>query len=545
MPRPALAILAALFSLPGFAFGATLSPSLEQRLALLGPADPVPVILQLGDPVDLRRYRGGRSTARALILALRERAASKQAGVLAFLSGRPSVTAIRPLWINNSVAARVPAGLIAELQGLGEIDRIDLDEAVGFEEPAAGGGGVAEWSQAIIRADLVWNTYGLSGNGVVVGSMDTGFDPNHPALLGKWRGGTNSWIDIIGSMPAPYDDHGHGTHTVGTMVGGDGPGPAADDIGVAYGAKFISAKVLDATNSFSSASIVIAGAQWMLDPDGNPATDDFPSVINNSWFFFSPTYTGFYSTVAAWRAAGIVPVFCIGNSGPGAATTRVPASYENALGVGATTSADAIASFSSRGPSPGGPTFPIDLRKPDLSAPGQLVRSSIPGGGYDSWNGTSMAAPHVAGTVALMLEGNPSLDVDAIRTQLLASAADLGTAGYDYDFGYGRLDAFAATTMAVTAVGGLGDVAGSGLRCAPNPFRDRVRIDYAAASGPASIAVFDLAGRQVWSGAATGGRGTLTWDGRGRGGELLPSGVYLVRLRDGRSERTGRVLQLR
>jgi subtilisin family serine protease len=240
-----------------------------------------------------------------------------------------------------------------------------------------------------------------------------------------------------------------------------------------------------------------------------------------------------------------VPVFCIGNSGPGAATTRVPASYENALGVGATTSADGIASFSSRGPSPAGPSFPIDQRKPDLGAPGQLVRSSIPGGGYASWNGTSMAAPHVAGTVALMLEANPSLDVDAIRSQLLGSAADLGTAGYDYDFGYGRLDAFAATTLAVTAVGSLADGAGSGLRFAPNPFHNRLRIDYAVADGPASIAVFDLTGRQVWSAVAAGGPGTLTWDGRGRDGELLPSGVYLVRLRDGRSERTGRVLQLR
>jgi bacillopeptidase F len=329
------------------------------------------------------------------------------------------------------------------------------------------------------------------------------------------------------------------------MVGGDGPGPAVDDIGVAYGATFISAKVLDQNNSFSSGSIVVAGAQWMLDPDGDPATDDFPSVINNSWFFFAQTYDGFHSTVAAWRAAGIVPVFCIGNSGPGASTTRVPASYENALGVGATTSTDVIASFSSRGPSPLGPAWPADQRKPDLSAPGQLVRSSVPGGAYQNWSGTSMAAPHVAGTVALMLEADPSLDHATIRSNLLETAVDLGAAGYDFEYGYGRLDAFAATGVVVTGVEEPSAAMAPGVRFAPNPFRDRVRIEYAATSGVASIAVFDLAGRRVWSAAAGGGRGALTWDGRGPGGDAVPAGVYLVRLTDGGRVGTGRVLRLR
>ena len=157
-----------------------------------------------------------------------------------------------------------------------------------------------------------------------------------------------------------------------------------------------------------------------------------------------------------------------------------------------------------------------------------------------------MAAPHVAGTVALMLQGDPSLDYDTIRAQLQGTAVDLGTVGYDFLYGYGRLDAFAATTAVVTGVEGVGEAATAGLRLSPNPFRERVRIDYVAASnGPVSLAVFDLAGRRVWSSAATGGRGTLTWDGRGHRGEPVPAGVYLVRLTDGRNVRTGRVLRLR
>ena len=540
----AAAIFAGLLLLPVSAFAASLSPSLEQRVASMGPDETVPVILNLGERVDVARFKHGRSSAGDMIAAMRGHAQSSQARLLAILGGRASVTGVRPFWICNSVAARVPVGMLAELRELREIESIDFDEPVGFDGGLEDNGVLPEWNLTMVRADQVWNTYGLSGSGIVVGSMDTGFDPAHPALAGKWRGGTNSWIDIINGLPAPYDDHGHGSHTIGTMVGGDGPGPFLDDVGVAYGATFVSAKVLDATNSFSSASIVIAGAQWMLDPDGDPKTDDFPDVINNSWFFFSPTFMGYHTTVAAWRAAGIVPVFCIGNSGPGFATTRVPGSYNNTLGVGATTSADVIASFSSRGPSPVGAEWPADQRKPDLSAPGQLVRSSLPGGIYQAWSGTSMAAPHVAGTVALMLQGRPSMDYTTIASILLTTTVDRGPVGYDFDYGHGRLDAFAATTLAVTDVGN--PTIGRTLRISPNPFRERVRIDYAAtASGPASLEVFDLAGRRVWSIDATGAQGELGWDGRDADGAAVPAGVYLVRLTRGGEVTTGRMLRLR
>src|SRR5262249_10502120 len=161
-------------------------------------------------------------------------------------------------------AVTVPPGLLDELAALPGVDHVDFDEPVTMGEAVPDEAALLNpgWNVTKVHAPDVWSGPGYDGTGVLIGSMDTGFDPSHPALAGKWRGGTNSWIDIINGLPSPYDDHGHGTHTIGTMVGGDGAGPFASDIGVAYGAHFISAKVLDATNSFSSSSIVEAGAQW-------------------------------------------------------------------------------------------------------------------------------------------------------------------------------------------------------------------------------------------------------------------------------------------
>ncbi len=544
---PSILLIAVGTLAPGVSgWAVTLSPDLEQRIARLRVDETVPVILTLQDRVDLGAFRGGRAGARHLIAALRNKASQAQAPVLALLRDRGRLEGSRSFWINNSIALRVTEPLLRELAEHQAIERIDFDEPVFFaEESGLDAVQSAEWGLTMIRADLVWSTYGFDGTGIVVGSMDTGFDPTHPALVGKWRGGTNSWTDIINGQPNPYDDHGHGSHTIGTMVGGDGAGPSADDIGVAYNARFISAKVLDQFNSFSSASIVISGAQWMLDPDGNALTDDFPEVINNSWLFFTATYTGFHSTVAAWRSAGIIPVFCIGNNGPGASTTRPPGNYNNTIGVGAVDASDVIASFSSRGPSPAGAAFPADQRKPELSAPGDLVRSSVPGGTYQSWSGTSMASPHVAGTVALMLQGNPALIYDDIRTKLIDSAADLGAVGYDHNYGYGRIDAFDAVTDAVTDVPTLPGAAGPRLFLAPNPFRDQVRLTFSGGTEAARIEIFDLQGRRIWSASPGSPTGALIWNGRDASGGVIPPGIFLVRFSDAGNATTRRILHLR
>lgn len=529
------------------AFAGVVTPDLAQRAAALAPGTEVPVIIRMADRVDLRGFTSGRAGAPEMIGALRATAARSQAGVLRLLRQWGRDGRARSLWIDNSVAVSVPADRLATLADAPGVESVEFDEPVRMadSDPTDLDVVSAGWNVIKVRATDVWTTSGLDGTGVLIGSMDTGFDPNHPALAGKWRGGAHSWIDIINAMPAPYDDHGHGTHTTGTLVGGDGAGPSTSDIGIAYGARFISAKVLDATNSFSSASIVVSGAQWMLDPDGNPSTNDFPQVINNSWLFFSKTYTGFYATVAAWRAAGIIPVFCIANDGPASSTTHPPGNYDNVIGVGATDAGDVIASFSSRGPAPAGPGFPADGRKPDLCAPGAGVTSSVPGGGYQAWDGTSMASPHVAATIALMIQAHPGLTYDQARQSLLDTAVDLGPAGYDYDYGYGRLDAFEAVHAAATDAPASATPSALRLAAWPNPFRSAVTFALGAPGRAGlTVRVHDLQGRRVWSSPAASAE-ALRWDGRDGRGAHVPPGVYVVSVTDGRSSRALRVVCLR
>lgn len=541
-----------LLSLSGALQAATLSPDVVERAAAaLSTGERIPVILTFREKVDLSSYRHGRESAGDMILDLKETAARSQDRVLALLRER-GLGEVKSFWIQNNVAVAVTPSLLEELAGFPEVEAIDYDAPGGAPEPDREpvGERVTFWNMDMIRAPEIWSTYGLDGTGIVVGSMDTGIDINHPALQGRWRGGNNSWLDVINALPDPYDDHGHGSHTIGTMVGGDGAGPFGSDIGLAYNARVISAKVLDSNNSFSSASIVIAGAQWMLDPDGDPQTDDFPHVINNSWYFFNQTYAGFHGSVEAWRAAGIIPVFSIGNFGPGAATTRAPANYNNTIGVGATDASDLIASFSSRGPSPAGAAFPADQRKPELSAPGESVRSSLPGGGYGDWSGTSMAAPHVAATAALMIELLPSLTYDEIRQILLETSVDLGAAGYDFDYGYGRLDAFEAITRVVATLTVADPTAAvpAGLRliAGPNPFRDRVWLEFEAGEGTTPmLSIFDVGGRLVRAFQVASDSPSLSWDGRDERGRAVAQGVYLARLSAGGEAATRRLLRVR
>src|SRR4029078_11389119 len=119
-----------------------------------------------------------------------------------------------------------PPAVIEALIDDPAVEQIEWDEPVFFDPGATVLGPTFGWKITMGGADQAWADFGVDGSGIVVGSMDTGFDPTHPALAGKWRGGTNSWKDIINNQPSPYDDHGHGTHTIGTMVGGDGPGPS-------------------------------------------------------------------------------------------------------------------------------------------------------------------------------------------------------------------------------------------------------------------------------------------------------------------------------
>ncbi len=415
-----------------------------------------------------------------------------QAPLLAQLAAM-GVTEIRPFWISNMVWLRGDLTTIATIAQRDDVAYLYANPQVALDvlppppESALKETAVnsIEWNISQIGADVAWAA-GFTGQGVVIGGQDTGYTWDHPALINQYRGwdGSNAdhnynWHDAIHTLtfanicgvdlPEPCDDFSssHGTHTMGTMVGNDlapaavgWPSAAANAIGVAPGAKWIGCRNMEIGNG--TPARYSECYEWFVAPyplGGNPMTDGNPSkaphVISNSWGcpLSEGCTTGnvLETVVNNVRAAGIVTVHSAGNSGSGCGTVKDPAStYAASFTVGATDSGDNIASFSSRGPS----TFDGGL-KPDISAPGVSIRSTVRviNGSYAENSGTSMAAPHVAGLVALLISANPALagDVDGIEALIRDTAVPLTTSqgcGGDAPdavpnnvFGYGRIDA--------------------------------------------------------------------------------------------------------
>ncbi len=320
---------------------------------------------------------------------------------------------------------------------------------------AGGGGGVrTEWNIARVRAPEVWATLGVTGTGAVVAGMDTGADWLHPALQANYRGYNphgpashrGNWYDPVTGSLYPVDDHGHGTHTLGTAVGGEG-------IGVAPGARWIAVKVLN-RDGYGYDSWIHAGFQWLLAPAGDPALA--PDVVNCSWGDANGFSTEFQPDLRALRAAGVFVVFANGNSGPGPGTVISPASLPEAFAVGATDAEDRVAYFSSRGPSPWGEV------RPHVVAPGVGVRSALPGGIYGTMSGTSMATPHVAGLAALLRAVSPTVDITRTAFLITSTAVPLSTTLPNNDSGWGRIDGFAAVAALMSAGVVQGTVTRSG-----------------------------------------------------------------------------------
>jgi bacillopeptidase F len=207
---------------------------------------------------------------------LRISAESGQAPVLNWLRSN-GVERIRPLWINNSIAVSIRADLVDRLATFPGVEAIQLDSPVELAEPLHEAASTDEWNLGAIGAPELWSM-GFTGRGIVVATMDSGVDLSHPELSGKWRGGSNGWFDPNGEHEAPYDADGHGTQVMGIILGGARGGSA---IGVAPEARWIAVKVFD-DKGRSSLSRIHEGFQWLLDPDGDPATDDSPDVVNSS-----------------------------------------------------------------------------------------------------------------------------------------------------------------------------------------------------------------------------------------------------------------------
>ena len=398
-------LFAAALLFSGGASAGSVNPNLEKQLATLPPDALVPVIVELSTqahpataaaavPANNRRGRG-----RAVVNALRDAADRHQPPIRALLAqeqAHGTARNIKPFWVFNGIAVTTKESVIRRLAARPDVREVRLDAAIppprlrrSAATPAGATPSTADpaWNIAQIHAPEVWDM-GYMGAGVVIGSFDTGVEGTHPDLAPRYRGNDAiSWFDPYGEHASPYDNNGHGTHTTGTVVGGDASG---NSIGVAPGAQWIAAKAWDdSDNATESAFHQIF--EWFLAPGGDPA--NAPDVVNSSWGLDPALcFPDFLADVQAFRAAGIVPVFASGNSGPDPATVLAPGSYAESFAVGSTDFFDEISFFSSQGPSPcDGAT------KPNISAPGEFILSSFPGSDWQYLDGTSMATPHVTG----------------------------------------------------------------------------------------------------------------------------------------------------
>jgi uncharacterized repeat protein (TIGR01451 family) len=395
---------------------------------------------------------------------LRQTAQDTQGPLLAYLEshGLP----YRAYWVVNLVWVRGGMDAVRSLAERADVAHIYANPRVKLDEPVEKVLNVPapqtiEWNIQKVNAPQVWEM-GYTGQGVVVGGADTGYDWDHPALINQYRGWDGAqadhnynWFDATAdASQTPIDPYGHGTHTMGTMVGDDGAG---NQIGIAPGARWIGCRNMDAGGN-GTPETYITCYQFFIAPTDlqglNPDPTKAPDVINNSWG--CPPSEGctdpdaLLEAVQAVRAAGILTAHSAGNSGSACSTVETPSAiYAESFTVGATTSADTLADYSSRGP------VTVDgsnRRKPDISAPGSNVRSCLPGTGYGSLSGTSMAAPHVAGEVALLISAQPALrgQVEQIETIIEQTALHISSTLCSSDgvpnnlYGWGRIDALAA-----------------------------------------------------------------------------------------------------
>lgn len=354
-------------------------------------------------------------------------------------------------WIVPAFSAKIPVSKIEELEQFESVQLIVENVNLSFDEPVEMSPAPALSTSvsphvAMLNVSELWNR-GITGKGRLVCSFDTGVEVGHPALAGKWRGHTSSlsssWYSVVEPDSLPNDNVGHGTHTMGIMVGSSGP----DTIGVAFDAQWITAGVIDQGRPLNATlADILSAFEWVLNPDGDTSTtNDVPDVILNSWGvpkgLFYPCDATFWTVIDNVEAAGIVTVFAAGNEGPTPKSIRSPADRAttptNSFSVGAIDQNKVIGSFSSRGPS----SCDTSQIKPEVVAPGVGVRSSIKNGQYGYMTGTSMAAPFIAGLVALIREFNPDATVDQIKNAIMLSCEDLGPEGEDNAYGHGLPDA--------------------------------------------------------------------------------------------------------
>lgn len=369
------------------------------------------------------------------------------AGALATAGARD----LRHFWLVPVIAATLtPEAAARVLQlpgvtGLAEDSKLELPDPT-LEKPGPSLSATRHsWGLEQIGAPQVWSELKIEGSGVTVAVVDSGVAPAHPEM----QGAITAFRDFTADPPAaqPSDDNGHGTHVAATVAARN---VGLTSVGVAPAAKLLVAKIFKKRQA--TVEGILRAFEWLVDPDGNPATADGARVVNGSWGGPNATDKVFWDATLRLRQLRVHPVFAAGNSGPSAGTIRFPAAYPHVLAVGATTKDDAVTRFSSRGPARWDGTACL---KPGVGAPGLSILSAWFEGGYRVMDGTSMASPHVAGTLALMYSADPTLGLDEAEAILASTAKDVGVAGPDQDLGHGRIDALAAVRKVLARRGSV------------------------------------------------------------------------------------------
>ena len=462
--------------------GDKLRADLPEVLARAQPGElvPITIIMQTqAEPFDINELRAmGKEARRQYVIdVLRQVADQSQGGVLGVLAQAEQAghaANINPLWIANVVGARVTPDVALRIAKRNDVAYLNYDRPIGEEVfpvvPVFGSSegdplAAVECGTALMNAPTAWSN-GYTGSGVVVGMIDTGTCITHPDIANQiWTNAGeipnngidddgNGFVDDIhgwsfdngGSSSNINDNNGHGSHTAGTVAGDGTQGTQA---GMAPDAQIQTIKFW---NNFAGEQ-----AAWNCMQYGAANGADVESNSYGWPHSVNPDRATWRSVTENVMASGVVLVFAAGNEGSccGIDSVRTPGDVPDIITVGATDCNMNITSYSSRGPvSWTGVAgyndwpYPPGKLKPTISAPGDHTISHSLCSGYVDFSGTSMATPHVAGCVALMLQANPNLDHYQVKQILKDIAIDRGASGPDNTYGAGFVDAWAAVQAA-------------------------------------------------------------------------------------------------